>query len=107
MKHQLHEGGALNALALHVIDARDVEEVILVVIGEVAFHLRGVHAAIGLRHIDRRVAHLRKDIDRHALQREHGAQRDRDQRHHHGHRSAQGCQNQAHMVYRPASATKG
>ena len=96
VKYQLHERGALNALALDVIDAGDVEEVILVVIGEVAFHLRGVHAAIGLGHVDCGVADLREDIDGHALESEHGAEGDGDQRHDYGHRSAEGCQDEAH-----------
>ncbi len=61
VKDQLHERRALDALALDVIDAGDVEEVILVVVSEVAFHLRRIHAAVGLGHIDRRIAHLRKD----------------------------------------------
>ena len=87
MKHQLHQRGALNALALDVIDAGDVEEVILVVVGEVAFHLRGVHAAVGLGDVDGGIADLRKDIDGHALEREDGAERDGDQRHDNGDRS--------------------
>ena len=89
MEDQLHERRALNALAFHVIDAGDVEEVILVVIGEVAFHLRRVHAAVRLRHVDGRIADLRKDVDRHALGGEHGAERDGHQRNHHGDGPAQ------------------
>ncbi len=90
MKHQLHERRALDALALDVIDAGDVEEVILVVISQVAFHLRRVHAAVRLRDIDGGIAHLRKDIDRHALHGQDGAERDRDQRDDHGERAAEG-----------------
>ncbi len=67
MEHQLHERRALDALALDVIDAGDVEEVILVVVSQVAFHLRRVHAAVGLRDIDGRIADLRENIDGHAL----------------------------------------
>ena len=67
MKHQLHERRALDAFAFDVIDAGDVEEVILVVISQVAFHLGRVHAAVGLRDVDGRIADLREDIDRHAL----------------------------------------
>ena len=88
MEHQLHERRALDALAFHVIDAGDVEEVILVVVSQVAFHLGGVHAAVGLRDVDGRIADLREDIDRHALDGQNGAQRDGDQRHHHGDRPA-------------------
>ena len=89
MEHQLHQGGALDALAFHVVDAGDVEEVILVVVSQVAFHLGRVHAAVRLRDVDGRIADLRKDIDRHAADCENGAQRNGDQRHHHGERPAQ------------------
>jgi hypothetical protein len=83
VKHQLHQRRALNAFAFDVIDAGDVEEVILVVISAVAFHLRGVHAAERLRDVYRRVAHLRKDIHRHTLHREPGEQSQREQRDQH------------------------
>ena len=69
VKHQLHQRRALDALALDVIDSGDVEEVILVVISEVAFHLRRVHAAVRLRDVDRGLADLREDVHRHALER--------------------------------------
>ena len=74
MKHQLHRARALDALALHVIDAGDVEEVILVVVSQVAFHLGRVHAAVRLRHIDGGIAHLREDVHRHAFDGQDGAQ---------------------------------
>ena len=67
VEHQLHQCRALDTLAFHVIDAGDVEEVILVVVSEIAFHLRRIHAAVRLRDVDGRIADLRKDIDRHAL----------------------------------------
>ena len=89
VKDQLHERGALDALALDVIDAGDVEEVILVVVGEEAFHLRRVHAAVGLGDVDGRIADLREDVDGHALDGEHGEERDGDQRDDDGDRSAQ------------------
>jgi hypothetical protein len=56
MKLQLHDRSALDVLGLHVLDAGDVEEVILVVVGQVAFHLQRVHAAIGLCDVDGRNA---------------------------------------------------
>ena len=37
-----------------VVDAVDVEEVVLVVVGDQPFHLRRVHAAVGLGHVDDR-----------------------------------------------------
>ncbi len=88
MEHQLHERRALNALAFHVIDARDVEEMILVVVSQIAFHLGRVHTAVRLRHVDGRIADLREDIDGHAFDGQDGAQGDGDQGHDHGDRSA-------------------
>ena len=48
-----------------MLDSGDVEKVILVVVGQVALHLRRIHAAIGLRDIDRRNAERREDIAGH------------------------------------------
>ncbi len=41
-------------LRLDVLNAGDVEEVVLVVVGKKALHLAGIHAAIGLRDVDLR-----------------------------------------------------
>ncbi len=79
MENEFHERGALNTLALHAIESRDVKEVILVVVGKVAFHLRRVHSAIGLGHVDCGIADLRENIDGHPFQREHRAERNRYQ----------------------------
>ena len=79
MKNQLHQRRALDALTLHVVDSRDVEKVILVVVGQVAFHLGRIHAAVWLRDIDGRVAYLWEDIDGHPFDRQHRAQRNGDQ----------------------------
>ena len=65
MKLKLHDGGSLDVLRLDVLDARDVEEVILVVVGQVAFHLRRIHAALRLRDVDGGNAQRREDIARH------------------------------------------
>ena len=52
MEHELHERRALYALTFDVIDSGDVQEVILVVIGDEPFHLRRIHAAVRLRDVD-------------------------------------------------------
>ncbi len=88
VKNQLHQRRALDAFALDMLDAGDVEEVVLVIEGHVAFHLGGIHAAIGLSHVNRRASDLGKNIDRHALHRQQGEECDGDQGHHHGERSA-------------------
>ena len=64
VKHQLHESGSLDTLALDVIDSGDVQEVILVVVREEPFHLRGIHAAVRLSHIDGGVTDLGKSAAR-------------------------------------------
>ena len=80
MEHQLHERDALNVLGLDVLDAGDVEEVVLVVVGEVAFHLRRIHAAVRLRDVDRGRAQLRKDVDLHLPDRQDRRERNRHDR---------------------------
>ena len=69
VEDQFHQRRALNALAFHAIDAGDVEEMIFVVVREITFHLSRVHAAIGLGHINGRLANFGKDVDRHTLYR--------------------------------------
>ena len=81
MKDQLHQSRALNALAFDAIDSGDVEEVILVIVGKVTLHLRRVHAAVGLSHVNGRVAHLGEDVDRHPLNSEKRKEREGDQCH--------------------------
>ncbi len=76
---QLHQRSALNAFAIDCLNARDVEEMILVVIGKESFHLRGSHATIRLRDIDDRIAHLRENIRTHLTERQHEAGQDRDE----------------------------
>ena len=63
---QLHQGGALDVLRFDVMDAGDVEEVVFVVVGEEPFHLAGVHAAVGLGHVDDRQVERGEDVHLHA-----------------------------------------
>ncbi len=86
----------MNRLALHAINSRDVEEVILVVIRDVPFHLRRVHAAVRLRDINGRIAHLRENIDRHSPRGQHRKERDGDERHDYRDWPAKSCEDKAH-----------
>src|SRR5204863_9639311 len=61
MENKLEKGLARDTSAFHVINAGDVEEVILVVVRQISFHLLRVHAAVRLRDIDHRIADLWKD----------------------------------------------
>ena len=54
MKRELHQTNVLDGFRFHGLNPGDVQEVILVVVDEIAFHLRGRHAAEGLRHVDNR-----------------------------------------------------
>ena len=75
MKEQLHQGSALNVPGLDVVDSRDVEKMVLVIVGQIAFHLRRVHAAIRLSHIDHRQVQAGKDVDSHLPNRQKASQR--------------------------------
>jgi len=90
LEEQLHDRHALDIAGLDVVDAGDVEEVILVVVGQQPFHLGGIHAAVGLRNINDRQVQLGEDVDPHALHREHGATGKRDAGHDDRERVAQG-----------------
>ena len=74
MEHDLHQSHALDVFGFHVFDACDVKEVVLVVVRQVAFHLRRIHAAVRLRHENSGRAQLRENVDGHPAQRENGAQ---------------------------------
>ena len=89
MELQLHDARALDALRLHVLDAGDVEKVILVVVREEALHLRRIHPAKRLRDVDRRDAERREHIARHARNREPSAEAHREHRDQDGHRAAE------------------
>src|SRR5262249_22735160 len=63
MKVELHQGHALDIATFDVVDAADIEEVILVVIGDQSFHLARVHAAVRLGNIDHWQIEPREDVD--------------------------------------------
>jgi hypothetical protein len=90
MELKLHNRSALDGLRFYVFNARDVEEVILVAVGEVALHLGGVHAAERLGDVNRRNAERRKNIARHALDAEHGGECDCEDENDHRKRTTQG-----------------
>ena len=96
MELQLEQRRALDGLRLHVLDAGDVEEVILVIISEVALHLRRVHAAVRLRHVNGGNAQRGEDVARHLLQGQRGPQGHRRHPGQDGERTAQGLCDQIH-----------
>ena len=71
-----------------MLDAGDVKEVVFVIEGEEAFHLRGVHATERLGDVDRRDVQGREDVLGHAVQAEEGGQDQREDRDDQGDRPA-------------------
>ena len=51
-----------------MVDAVDVEEMVLVVVGDQPFHLGRVHSAVGLGHVDDRQVEAGEDVDLHPCQ---------------------------------------
>ena len=93
---ELHHRGALDVLRFDVLNAGDVQEVVFVIEGEEAFHLRGVHAAERLGDVDRRDVQGREDVLGHAVQAEDGRQDQRDDRDDQGDRPAKDHGKEAH-----------
>jgi hypothetical protein len=113
MEVQLHQRRALHVTRLDVMNSADIEEVVLVVVGEKPFHLRRVHAAIGLADVDHRQVEAGEDVDFHSSGKpfrvrksklladrsangQHAAQGDGQNDHHHGEWPPQGQRNQSH-----------
>ena len=78
MKRQLEQAISLNGLIFDALDVVDVKEVILVVVDEVAFHLRRTHSAIRLRNVNHWKIQVREDIDAHPPNRQNGTEGDSD-----------------------------
>ena len=96
MELELHHRGALDILRFDVLDAGDVKEVVFVIEGEEAFHLRGVHATERLGDVDRRDVQGREDVLGHAVQAEEGGQDQREDRDDQGDRPAKDHGKEAH-----------
>ena len=73
-----------------MLDAGDVEEVVFVEVGDVALHLRRIHAPEGLRDVNGRDAQRREDIARHALEANSRRERDGNDTDHDRERTAEG-----------------
>src|SRR5262249_2417613 len=104
MEVELEHRHALNRVGLDVLDARDIEEVILVIADELPFHLRRRHAREWLNDVDDRHPEVRKDIDRRAPDGETCGQQNRECRHDAGRRAAQRANDEPHD-YRPPVCT--
>ncbi len=67
MEVQLHQRRALHVARFDVVNTADVEKMVLVVVGQKAFHLRRIHATVWLTDIDDWQVQFRKDINFHAF----------------------------------------
>jgi hypothetical protein len=79
-----------------VLDAGDIEEVVLVVVGQKPVHLRRIHATEGLRDVDRRITDSGKNIHRHTANRERCRSGEREHRDNDGNRTGERGESQAH-----------
>jgi hypothetical protein len=84
VEEELHQGQALDVLRFHVVDAVDVQEVVLVVVGEQPLHLGRVHAAVGLADVNHRQVQTGEDVHLHAADGQDAAHYQADHRHHDG-----------------------
>ena len=101
MELELDQRHALDRFALDVLDAGDVEEVVLVIVDDEPFHLRRVHAAVGLGHVQHGHPEIREDVPRHAIERQKTHQCNGYDHHQKRDRASQ-CKR--HQVHRAASA---
>ena len=101
MELELDQPYALDRFAFDMLDAGDVEEVVLVIVDDEPFHLRRVHAAVRLGHVQDGHPEIREDVPGHAIDRQkthqcngydHRQKRDR------------ASQRKRHQVHRDASA---
>src|SRR3977135_531911 len=64
---ELDQPDALDRFAFDMLDAGDVEEVVLIIVDDEAFHLRRVHPAVRLGHIQHGHPQIWEDVPRHAI----------------------------------------
>ena len=98
MELELDERNALDRFAFDVLDAGDVEEVVLVVVRDKPFHLRWVQAAVRLGHIQHGHPQIREDVPRHAIERQKTQQCSGDHRNQKRDRASQCKRHQVHRA---------
>src|SRR5437899_11754334 len=79
----------LNVFRHYVLDARDVKEVVFVIIREITLHLSRIHSAVRLSDINRGNSKSGENITRHLAQGQTGAKRHSNNRHDTRERSAE------------------
>src|SRR5882757_1219428 len=100
MELELDQPDALDRFAFDMLDAGDVKEVVFIVVDDEPFHLRRVHAAVRLGHIQDGHPKIREDVPRHAIDREKTHQCDG---YDHRQKRDRTSQCKRHQVHRDAS----
>ena len=98
IERQFDQRRPLYTLRFHMLYARNIQQMILIIVGDEAFHLLRIKPAIGLCDVHRRRAKIGKNIDTRPLHRKPGGQNNRQHRNHNRDRSPQRQQNQFHRV---------
>src|SRR5690349_2000573 len=81
-----------------MLDACDVKKMVLIIVGEISFHLGRIHTSIGLGDINRWNPEIRKNITRHLPQRDKSGQQKPDHCHNDCDWSSKRELNQAHSI---------
>ena len=106
MKREFQQSHVLDGFRFHGLNAGNVEEVIFVVVDEIAFHLRRRHSPVRLRDIDHRQIQVREDIDGHAQKSENRAQGHTDHENNHGDRIPQCAAQEPHDYRAPCGSVR-
>ncbi len=77
MELELDQPDALDRFAFDMLDAGDVEEVVLIIVDDEPFHLRRVHAAVRLGHIQDGHPKIWKNVPGHPIDRQEAHKRNR------------------------------
>src|SRR5207302_7638367 len=103
---QFQQAYVLDGFGFDRLDSCDVEEVILVVVHEIAFHLRWRHAPVWLCYVNHRQIQVRENIDRHAHKGENRAQGHTDHENDHGDRIPQCAAQEPHVYRAPCGSVR-
>ena len=99
MKVELDQTDILDGFRFHMLNARNVEKVVLIIGDEISLHLRRIHSAIGLRYINHRKIEVGENIHRHTEECQHRTQRHTDNGDENRDRTSEGSVDEPHTTY--------